>query len=250
MSERQQTAALMMDALQSTQSEVTLHVYSIPYLTAIAKAVRLLGFHVGVEVGRREYSYGKDGMFTIRPKCYSQRKGEFRKENKSLQNSVRLGCTPLDRAGIIQVVRELKRDWTPGTYNVLTRNCQGFAAAFCHKLGLNANSILAQYCSFTEESYAESYASLMASWVSYSLLPQRQCINLKPCCIETDECHDEHVAPLVVKDARNVMMFELDAEGRLNLTRWDDSSSDSFSSQRDTDCDPYHGDNTSHLRSN
>merc|ERR1712046_295587 len=109
----------------------------------------------------------------------------------------------------------------------------GFAAAFCHKLGLNANFILAQYCSFTED----YYASWTANWEAYHLLPQCQPVIRKSCCVEAGECNDEHVAPPVLIDDSNMMKGELDAEGRLHAIRWDAESIHSLDHQHASDAD-------------
>lgn len=188
------------------QEEVTLHVYDIPYFTKMATAVGLSGFHVGVELQNREYSFGSTGVYVYRPKCFGQssvnstlsadqRRGHVSETGQYIhQKSVRLGCTRLSGTEIEQALQELRHEWIAGSYDLLQRNCHGFAWAFCQKLGVNADAILAQYCSFTWQ----SYSSLLSFSSSYSFLPSCRPASREACASDAKDCDDD---PVMVIDA-------------------------------------------------
>lgn len=147
-----------------TERKVLLHVYEIAYITAIAKAVGLSAYHVGIEMYKREYCFGGSGIQICRPSCFGRvrRKkacaagqdagpSHAEVENYVHRHVVPLGYTTLDPRGVKLIIKELRRKWVGKAYNMWSFNCQSFATELCQKLGLNADCILAQYCSFTQE---------------------------------------------------------------------------------------------------
>lgn len=88
-------------------------------------------FHVGVQIGHKEWSYGykADGTGVFWTPPLYQAAHHFRE-------SIRMQPTHLTQEEISNVIRDLEAEWTGPSYNVFRRNCCHFADAVCQRLGV------------------------------------------------------------------------------------------------------------------
>lgn len=90
-------------------------------------------FHVGVEVQRQEWSFGRSsggsGVSYVRPKKHPLHR--FRK-------AVSLGATRMSRVQVANLLLDLSGSWLGADYDILNKNCVHFAQAFCVLLGAEA----------------------------------------------------------------------------------------------------------------
>ena len=88
-------------------------------------------FHVGVQIGTKEWSYGYKaegtGVFWT-PPLY-QAAHHFRE-------SIRMEPTKLSQKEVSDIIAELEAEWTGPSYHVFRRNCCHFADSLCHRLGV------------------------------------------------------------------------------------------------------------------
>lgn len=87
-------------------------------------------FHVGVQIGMKEWSYGYKpqgtGVFWT-PPLY-QAAHHFRE-------TIHMEASKLSPKAIERLIEELEAEWTGRSYNVFQRNCCHFADALCQRLG-------------------------------------------------------------------------------------------------------------------
>ena len=90
-------------------------------------------FHVGVQIGLKEWSYGYKaqgtGVFWT-PPLY-QAAHHFRE-------TIHMEHTKLSPKAIREIIEELEVEWTGKGYNVFKRNCCHFADAVCQRLGVGS----------------------------------------------------------------------------------------------------------------
>jgi hypothetical protein len=83
-------------------------------------------FHAGVEIFGGEWSYGSSGV-----KCEQPRAAD----GHIYRCTVALGNTALSPREVATILHELCQAWRGHEYDLLSRNCCSFAAAFCGRLG-------------------------------------------------------------------------------------------------------------------
>jgi hypothetical protein len=112
---------------------VILNVYHLsqnPYVQKLNAACDALGcgaFHVGIEVSRREYSYGstKNGIGTGIRMHRPRRNGRHK-----YRSSTNLGKTSLSVQERRDISRQLNKTWLAKDYDTLKHNCIHFAEMF------------------------------------------------------------------------------------------------------------------------
>lgn len=110
---------------------VILNVYD---LSPMNDCLCTLGFgahHSGVEINGREYSFADGGVYDASPKDESQ---------APLRTSVNLGEVNVSSSDVDVIIARLRPAFAPGTYNVLSKNCNSFSRALVLEL-LNGQEI-------------------------------------------------------------------------------------------------------------
>lgn len=127
-----------MDLRKELESEVVvLNVYDATqwrFIEAFNRAAYHLGtgaYHVGVEVHRQEWSFGRaasgSGVSFVRPRLHPSHR---------FRGAIKMGSTTYNRAQVASILLEMSGCWLGGDYNILTRNCVHFAHAFALRLGV------------------------------------------------------------------------------------------------------------------
>ncbi|CAJ1340188.1 unnamed protein product [Effrenium voratum] len=117
---------------------VFLNVYDVSKRDAVKVLntawVRLGGaFHVGVEVGGMEWSYGRTfrdsrpGVVGLPPR---------KDPNHSYRETLQLGVTDMSLEDVNEVISNMIEDYPGRNYDVLRRNCCHFADDFCQRLAV------------------------------------------------------------------------------------------------------------------
>lgn len=116
---------------------VWLHIYDVAGNTARAlnNLIRPVGtgaFHAGVEVFRREWSFGfapggRTGVHSCQPRCTTQH---------VYRESVFMGKTMATAVQVQELIDKLKVEWLGCTYDLLVRNCCHFSDTLCRRLGV------------------------------------------------------------------------------------------------------------------
>lgn len=119
--------------VQSCSSEVTLHVYDLHQVT---RMTGLPLFHLGIEIYKKEYFFSVDGIVSCPPAGHQKHVHKL---------TVPLGRANVSEQQVLQLLVEMGEEWHRGVYNLMSCNCQTFAIALCHRLGLG-NCIPPQYC--------------------------------------------------------------------------------------------------------
>lgn len=115
--------------------KVTLHVYDFleQSLNGLLRQIGTGGFHCGVEVYGKEWSYRRThfgtGVFWIMPKTCTAHK---------FRESVPMGKVSISAENFGKLVDELKRDWPGRAYDILKKNCCVFSNELCQKLGVGS----------------------------------------------------------------------------------------------------------------
>lgn len=118
---------------------VILHIYDVstdPNIAEVNKIMVAMGtgaFHGGVEVYRKEWSYGysekETGVFCCSPKgCTAHHYRE----------SVPMGETKMTPAEVGKVLEKLMKEWKGPDYDLLRHNCVLFSDALCKELGVGS----------------------------------------------------------------------------------------------------------------
>jgi len=116
-----------------TSSKVTLHVYDFleQGLNGMLRQVGTGGFHCGVEVYGKEWSFRRTllgtGIYWIPPKSCTAHK---------YRESVSMGKVNMSEDKFLQLVHRLKKEWPGSGYDILRRNCCVFSNELCQKLGV------------------------------------------------------------------------------------------------------------------
>jgi len=115
--------------------KVTLHVYDFleQSLNGLLRQIGTGGFHCGVEVYGKEWSYRRThfgtGVFWIMPKTCTAHK---------FRESVPMGKVSISAENFGKLVDELKREWPGRAYDILKKNCCVFSNELCQKLGVGS----------------------------------------------------------------------------------------------------------------
>jgi len=119
---------------------VTLHVYNTCWIGGGA-ASRISLVHLGVEVYRHEFSFGRFGVRTFKPGRYDESKHYC---------SLQLGVTSLQPEEVYDLLLSLRDEYPPDRYRLVGCNCQTFAAIFSERLGLGSGCIPEEYLLFAK----------------------------------------------------------------------------------------------------
>lgn len=139
-------------SIQLGGSEVTLHVYDLHQVT---RMTGLPIFHLGVEIYKKEYFFSVDGVVSCPPAGHKKHVHKL---------TVPLGRTNLSEQQVLHLLAEMRQEWHGGVYNLLSCNCQTFATAFCHRLGLGS-CIPPQYCRLGEGGPGSQVGRSGMSWL-------------------------------------------------------------------------------------
>jgi len=123
------------DPRDARSVKVTLHVYDFleQSLNGLLRQIGTGGFHCGVEVYGKEWSYRRThfgtGVFWIMPKTCTAHK---------FRESVPMGKVSISAENFGKLVDELKREWPGRAYDILKKNCCVFSNELCQKLGVGS----------------------------------------------------------------------------------------------------------------
>ena len=107
--------------------EVRLNVYDLnENANSWLGGVGFGAYHTGVEVGGYEYSFADGGVYKCSPRS-APPPAKFRE-------TIVLGFHSGTANDVSQVVRELREDFPPRTYDLLSKNCNAFSNAFSVRL--------------------------------------------------------------------------------------------------------------------
>ncbi|CAM9869243.1 unnamed protein product, partial [Heterosigma akashiwo] len=106
--------------------KVLLNVYDLNEANEYTHEIGLGMYHSGVEINGREYTFGGGGgIFEHEPKDAP---------NCRFRESIEMGVFEGTSADISRALDNLKGDFGPNAYNILTKNCNHFSDAFCQEL--------------------------------------------------------------------------------------------------------------------
>merc|ERR1712039_284638 len=88
-------------------------------------------FHSGVEVYKKEWSYGQVPWGTG-VECCAPRQND----QHTFRESLYLGDCQMKEMDVLQIVDELMCEWLGTDYDLLQQNCNHFANEFCSRLGV------------------------------------------------------------------------------------------------------------------
>lgn len=116
---------------------VVLNVYDVTQermVEAFNNATYMLGagaYHVGIEVHRKEWSYGRGdrgtGIMQVTPRCHRLHR---------YRGAVKLGITTHTQKEVTKIIFQLTGSWLATDYNIFSKNCVHFAQAFVERLGV------------------------------------------------------------------------------------------------------------------
>lgn len=112
--------------MATSERAVFLNVYDLHDSNAWLQRIGMGLFHTGVEVGGMEYSFNEAGIFKCTPKR-TPPPAVFRE-------SIQIGVHEGSANEVSQIIRELREEFSPGTYNLVNKNCNAFSNEFCIKL--------------------------------------------------------------------------------------------------------------------
>lgn len=136
------TATLGEGMEPSCAAMVTLHVYNASWIGGAAASQNPVPLvHLGVEVYRREFSFGRFGVRTFKPGRYDESKHCC---------SLLLGATSMRPTEVYQLLLSLRDEYPPDRYRLIGCNCQTFAATFSERLGLGSGCIPEEYLLFAK----------------------------------------------------------------------------------------------------
>jgi hypothetical protein len=106
---------------------VVLNVYDLSPANGWLHAVGLGAFHTGLVVHGKEHTFSRDGVFDHAPRGAP---------GVPLRCAVRLGEVRMSARQVQDVVSDMRGDpdWRPGTYDLLTKNCNDFSAELARRL--------------------------------------------------------------------------------------------------------------------
>eukprot|EP00403_Amphidinium_massartii_P016510 CAMPEP_0178422620 /NCGR_PEP_ID=MMETSP0689_2-20121128/27268_1 /TAXON_ID=160604 /ORGANISM="Amphidinium massartii, Strain CS-259" /LENGTH=329 /DNA_ID=CAMNT_0020044191 /DNA_START=44 /DNA_END=1033 /DNA_ORIENTATION=- len=121
------------------ETPVVLHVYTIgadhvaKAMGEVAMAVHRGAFHSGIELYGNEWSYGaapegSSGVYRYFPKCSSP--------EHVYRESITLGSTALSPREVLELLRDMSKEWAGSDYNLIRHNCCNFCDALSSRLGL------------------------------------------------------------------------------------------------------------------
>jgi hypothetical protein len=88
--------------------------------------IGLGAYHTGVEVSGSEYSFSSDGIFKCSPRS-APPPAQF-------NTSIIIGTHSGTANDVSRVLRELRDEFPPGSYDPIRKNCNVFSNALCFRL--------------------------------------------------------------------------------------------------------------------
>jgi len=119
-----------------TEWAVFLHVYDFSPVTSF---LGLPVFHIAVEVCDSEVAFGQSGIQVYYPGLYYP---------QMHLHTLLLGHTTLTAVDIAGLLNDLEKTWQGKDYQLIGKNCQGFAVDFIQRLGLASSAIPIKYRAF------------------------------------------------------------------------------------------------------
>uniref|UniRef100_A0A7S2SKP3 PPPDE domain-containing protein n=1 Tax=Rhizochromulina marina TaxID=1034831 RepID=A0A7S2SKP3_9STRA len=101
--------------------EVILHVYDLHQGNSWLSPIGFGVFHTGLEIGGMEYSFSQEGIFKCAPR-QAPPPAKFRE-------SIVLGEHHGSHNEVSQIIREMRDEFAPGTYDLVRKNCNSFTNA-------------------------------------------------------------------------------------------------------------------------
>ena len=134
-----------MNFYNNKNEPIYLNIYD---LYAFNKFIRPLGlgfYHVGIEIYGTEYSYNKDGIFSVQPKTITK---------YPLRETIYLGDTNKNFHDIYSLILNLEKQFTSENYNSINNNCNHFCNTFIQHLSVSKipdyiNRLNNLFCFFT-----------------------------------------------------------------------------------------------------
>ena len=105
---------------------VILNIYDLAPVNQYLYPMGLGMFHSGVEIHGVEYTFSKSGVVEMKPKDESS--------GAPLRASLSMGSVQLSRKQVEAKVSDLKSLYQPGSYDLITKNCNVFADDLVYKL--------------------------------------------------------------------------------------------------------------------
>eukprot|EP00638_Chattonella_subsalsa_P007062 CAMPEP_0117771384 /NCGR_PEP_ID=MMETSP0947-20121206/24427_1 /TAXON_ID=44440 /ORGANISM="Chattonella subsalsa, Strain CCMP2191" /LENGTH=178 /DNA_ID=CAMNT_0005596723 /DNA_START=6 /DNA_END=542 /DNA_ORIENTATION=+ len=105
--------------------EVKLNVYNLHQANGWLSYVGLGFYHTGVEIAGKEYSFCKEGIYVGRPR---------HAPGATFKESISMGYHEGSANEVGAIVRMLREEFPPGSYNVVSKNCNNFSDAFCQEV--------------------------------------------------------------------------------------------------------------------
>ena len=110
----------------ATSRTVTLNVYDLHAANEFIAAVGLGLYHSGVEIDGREYVFGQgSGIADVPPRSAP---------NAVFRVGINMGAFDGDRGGVARALDDLRTEFQPDRYDVITKNCNHFADALVFRL--------------------------------------------------------------------------------------------------------------------
>ena len=116
---------------------VVLHIYELGNEASMLLSTLGAGgiYHTGVEIGGKEYAFGDtSGVWTQQPGRLPESFGS----SASYRGTENLGNYSGRPSQLRRIVSDLKREFPPSRYELLSCNCNHFSTAMCGRLGVNA----------------------------------------------------------------------------------------------------------------
>jgi len=108
------------------QSRVLLNVYDLHDTNEYLEPFGLGLFHTGVQVGGREYTFaGGGGVFDMTPQ---------EAPGAKFREAIDMGAFEGSESKLASIIDELKPQFKPDSYNILTKNCNHFSDALVRRL--------------------------------------------------------------------------------------------------------------------
>lgn len=118
-----------------TVEQICVHVYDVGQAlqSRIQKGINIVGlYHSGVEIFGREWSYGVN----VEDRPLGITWGDPKQNTDHVyRETMVIGNTLLSPKDIVQLVEEMKSEWSQAAYDTLHRNSHHFSHALCAKLG-------------------------------------------------------------------------------------------------------------------
>lgn len=90
-------------------------------------------FHSGVEVYGTEWAFGMTSDYWSTG-VSGNLPGHH--PDHTFRETLSMGCTTLTQGQVMEILKEMTREWKGRTYDVLNRNCHHFSDELCRRLGV------------------------------------------------------------------------------------------------------------------